>query len=464
MLDFGGGTLPPLAELPHVAGVAHRAEPDVVRRIVAEVRGIVDAREALLPRARHRLDRDLPARAGRRGPGRRRLRRRLPGRRRLAHAARRVRRARAADPASSPRRGLTFGVHVVVTATRWMDFRDRDPRPVRHPPRAAARRPDRLRDRPQGRRQRAHGPPRPRPQRRASCTSSPPCRASTTAGTVDDLGDGVEDLVARVTAAWPGPPGPKLRLLPGAGHPRAGARARRAPTTAALLLGIDETRPRAGRARPRRVDRTSRLRRRRQRQVGLPARLRARGDAAARARGGQLFVVDYRRALLGELPESHLGEYLTTADQATAGRRGHHRVPAHAACPGPTSPPSSCGTARGGRAPRSTCSSTTTTWSRPGRQPAAPARAAAGPGPRRRAAPGPDPRAAAVPPGRCTSRCSRPCATSGSPGLLLSGNPDEGALIGRTKPTPQPPGRGRIVSRELGEQVLQLAWQPPRLG
>ena len=41
---------------------------------------------------------------------------------------------------------------------------------------------------------------------------------------------------------------------------------------------------------------------------------------------------------------------------------------------------------------------------------------------------------------------------------------DEGALIGRTKPTPQPPGRGRIVSRELGEQVLQLAWQPPRLG
>ena len=52
----------------------------------------------------------------------------------------------------------------------------------------------------------------------------------------------------------------------------------------------------------------------------------------------------------------------------------------------------------------------------------------------------------------------------GSPGILLSGNPDEGALIGRTKPTPQPPGRGRIVSRELGEQVLQLAWQPPRLG
>ena len=52
----------------------------------------------------------------------------------------------------------------------------------------------------------------------------------------------------------------------------------------------------------------------------------------------------------------------------------------------------------------------------------------------------------------------------GVPGTLLSGSPDEGALIERTKATPQPPGRGRIASRELGDQVLQLAWQPPRPG
>ena len=45
MLDFGGGTFTPLAKLPHVAGVANRSEPEVVRRLVAEVRGIVDARE-----------------------------------------------------------------------------------------------------------------------------------------------------------------------------------------------------------------------------------------------------------------------------------------------------------------------------------------------------------------------------------------------------------------------------------
>ena len=46
VLDFGGGTFVPLADLPHVAGVGTRSEPDVVRRIVAEVQGIVDRREA----------------------------------------------------------------------------------------------------------------------------------------------------------------------------------------------------------------------------------------------------------------------------------------------------------------------------------------------------------------------------------------------------------------------------------
>jgi S-DNA-T family DNA segregation ATPase FtsK/SpoIIIE len=52
----------------------------------------------------------------------------------------------------------------------------------------------------------------------------------------------------------------------------------------------------------------------------------------------------------------------------------------------------------------------------------------------------------------------------GAPGILLSGNPDEGMLIGRVKPSQQPPGRARIISRDLGDQVFQTAWQPPRLG
>ena len=46
VLDFGGGTFAPLAKLPHVAGVATRSEPEVIRRIMAEVSGVVDRREA----------------------------------------------------------------------------------------------------------------------------------------------------------------------------------------------------------------------------------------------------------------------------------------------------------------------------------------------------------------------------------------------------------------------------------
>ena len=46
VLDFGGGTFTGFKDLAHVAGLGTRAEPDVVRRIVAEVIGITDAREA----------------------------------------------------------------------------------------------------------------------------------------------------------------------------------------------------------------------------------------------------------------------------------------------------------------------------------------------------------------------------------------------------------------------------------
>ena len=47
------------------------------------------------------------------------------------------------------------------------------------------------------------------------------------------------------------------------------------------------------------------------------------------------------------------------------------------------------------------------------------------------------------------------------PGLLLSGSPDEGALFGNVRPSQQPPGRGRLVTRERGIEVVQLAWTGP---
>jgi S-DNA-T family DNA segregation ATPase FtsK/SpoIIIE len=49
----------------------------------------------------------------------------------------------------------------------------------------------------------------------------------------------------------------------------------------------------------------------------------------------------------------------------------------------------------------------------------------------------------------------------GMPGLLLSGTKDEGALLGTTKPMPLAPGRGQLVSRRRGVQLIQLAWVKP---
>src|SRR5690606_4188538 len=44
-LDFGGGALAPLADLPHVGGVASCLDPDRVRRTVAEVSELLESRE-----------------------------------------------------------------------------------------------------------------------------------------------------------------------------------------------------------------------------------------------------------------------------------------------------------------------------------------------------------------------------------------------------------------------------------
>ena len=48
-----------------------------------------------------------------------------------------------------------------------------------------------------------------------------------------------------------------------------------------------------------------------------------------------------------------------------------------------------------------------------------------------------------------------------SPGLVMSGDRDEGALLGTVRPAPLPPGRGRLVTRREGVRLVQLAHLPP---
>ena len=49
---------------------------------------------------------------------------------------------------------------------------------------------------------------------------------------------------------------------------------------------------------------------------------------------------------------------------------------------------------------------------------------------------------------------------SGCAGLLMSGSPEEGALIGRHRAVAQPPGRGLLVGR-TSAQLVQIGWCPP---
>ncbi len=45
-------------------------------------------------------------------------------------------------------------------------------------------------------------------------------------------------------------------------------------------------------------------------------------------------------------------------------------------------------------------------------------------------------------------------------GVMMSGSPDEGVLLGAARAGPLPPGRARLITR-AGERVVQLGWIPP---
>ncbi|GEL22772.1 hypothetical protein PSU4_17260 [Pseudonocardia sulfidoxydans NBRC 16205] len=49
----------------------------------------------------------------------------------------------------------------------------------------------------------------------------------------------------------------------------------------------------------------------------------------------------------------------------------------------------------------------------------------------------------------------------GAPGLVMNGSPDDGALVDTVKPAPMPPGRAMLVDRRRGARRIQLAWLAP---
>ena len=49
----------------------------------------------------------------------------------------------------------------------------------------------------------------------------------------------------------------------------------------------------------------------------------------------------------------------------------------------------------------------------------------------------------------------------GCMGLMMSASPDEGVLLGSARPSQLPPGRGTLVTRAHRDQLVQIAWSDP---
>ncbi|BBX06280.1 ESX-4 secretion system protein EccC4 [Mycolicibacterium aichiense] len=101
-IDFGGGTLDSLRRLPHVGSVAGRGETELVRRTVSHVGALLSAREA-------RADVDPYGEVFLVVDGWSSLREEHPD---LETAI-----------AGIASRGLSFGIHLILTAGRWADIR-----------------------------------------------------------------------------------------------------------------------------------------------------------------------------------------------------------------------------------------------------------------------------------------------------------------------------------------------------
>ncbi|MCW2765204.1 MAG: cell division protein FtsK/SpoIIIE, partial [Nocardioides sp.] len=336
VLDFGGGTFAPIAGLPHVAGVGTRSEPDVVRRVVAEVSGMVDRREAYF-RA-HGID-SIETYRSRRAAG---CVDDSYGDVFLLVDGWSTLRADFDDLEMEIQqlstRALTFGLHVVAGASRWADFRAAmrdlfgtrlelrlgDPMDSEIDRRIAALVPGN------------------RPGRGLVpgglhfLAALPRLDADPSAAT---LGDGVAELIEQVGAGWTGPAGPKLRLLPDRidlENVRASAEVSpERPESSSgrrLLLGINEKELAPVSLDP---DTEPHLLVFGDVRSGKSSLLRAYVREVVRSRSpqqAQLVVVDYRRSLLGEVPEEYLLTYLTSAARAQPALRdlaGHleHRLP-----------------------------------------------------------------------------------------------------------------------------------------
>ncbi|GAA0522721.1 type VII secretion protein EccCa [Saccharopolyspora thermophila] len=455
-LDFGGGTLTSLRGLPHVGGVAGRQNVGAVRRTIAELRALIAQRERTF--AENEID------------GMQSCRRLLRAEGTAVDAWGDVflvidgwatlrtefedLEAVVADIAA---RGLAYGVHVIVSAARVFDLRMN------------------IRDLFGSKLELRIGDPVDSMVDRASAIKVPegaPGRGVTMhrhqmlialprIDGVDDPADlthGVRELVETVSSAWHGPPAPAVRLLPAtvpyeelvgshdaaahrlavgiAEHDLGAVHLDFASDAHLVLLGDTE----AGKT------------------TFLRALTRAIVDSYE-PRQARLIVIDHRRGLLGDVESEHLIGYGTDRDSTS---RLMRQVAGEMAVrlPGPDVTPEQLRERSWWQGPElfiliDDYDLVVNQLDNPFL-----------------------PLLDFLPQGRDigmhvvlarrTGGASRALFEPfisrlrdiGSPGLLMSGDKDEGPLLGGLKPEPLPPGRAWLVGRRHPARLVQLAWLP----
>lgn len=454
LLDFGGGALVGLRDLPHVGGVATRRDVSQVRRTVAELTLLLSQREERF--ARHGVDSMATYRRMRRE----------------GHFAddpfgdvflvvdgwstiRAEYEALVEAVTDLANRGLTFGIHVVASTNRWMD--------VRHTVRDVFGTKLELR----------LGDPSDSVLGRRAAMNVPegmPGRGITSEGkhflaalprvdgkqTVEDLAEGATGMAAALRRGWDGPSAPPVRLLP-AEVPYRQLPAGDGP---GLPIGIAETdlgpvyldfsaNPHFLVFGAAECGKSSFLR-------ALAHRIveRYQPDQA------RIVIVDYRRSLLGTITTDHQIGYGSSA-KATADIATELAGVFRGRLPGPDVTPQQL--------------RDRSWWTGPELYLLVDDYdlvSAAQPNPL-----GPLlqflPQARDVGLHLVLVRRSGGAARAmfeqfvgrlrelDTPGLVMSGSRDEGKLLGDVRASPLPPGRGWLVTRDKGTRLIQLAHLPP---
>ncbi|GGP48527.1 type VII secretion protein EccCa [Streptomyces abikoensis] len=456
-LDFGGGGMSSVDGLPHVGGVASRLDPERVRRTVAEVAGILARREEFF-RARG-IDSIATYR-----------RRRAAGD--FADEAwgdvfllvdgwgsfkqeYELLEGVVTDIAA---RGLGYGVHVVVTASRNMEVRPalKDQLLTRLELRLGDTMDSEF-DRKVAANVPAGVPGRGQlPEKLHFMAGQPRIDGGSDPATMTDA---TADLLTAVGAAWSGPGAPRVRLLPRALRADELPKGTEFPERG-VAIGLDETN-----LEPVFVDfetdpfflvfGES--------ESGKTALLRLIAKQLTERYGpdeAKIVVGDYRRSLLDVIPDTHLLEYAPVASSLTVHANAlNGLMERRAPQPGVT--------------PRQLRERSW--WSGPrfflivddyelvatggGGNPLAVLTENL-------------PFARDVGVHFIVARNSAGASRSmfepfmqrvkelGAQGVVLSGDPGEGDILGGVRPRPMPPGRGFFVSRRRGTPLVQVGWLP----